>query len=33
VTQIGAIAAGSGIIIEERSGQPFALDRTGWDHF
>jgi thiamine-monophosphate kinase len=33
VTQIGAIAAGSGIVIEDRSGHPLALDRTGWDHF
>jgi len=33
VTRIGAMAAGSGIVIEDPSGQPLALDRTGWDHF
>jgi thiamine-monophosphate kinase len=33
VTEIGAIAAGTGIIIEDPTGQPLPLDRTGWDHF
>jgi thiamine-monophosphate kinase len=33
VAQIGLMEAGAGIVIEDRSGQPLALDRTGWDHF
>jgi thiamine-monophosphate kinase len=33
VAQIGLMEAGTGIVIEDRSGQPLALDCTGWDHF
>ncbi len=33
VTEIGAMAAGAGVVIEDRDGRPLALDRTGWDHF
>jgi thiamine-monophosphate kinase len=33
VAQIGLMEAGAGIVIEDLSGQPLALDRTGWDHF
>jgi len=32
-TDIGATAAGSGIVIEGPDGQPLTLDRSGWDHF
>jgi thiamine-monophosphate kinase len=33
VTQIGTMASGTGVVIEDRDGRPLALDRTGWDHF
>ncbi len=33
VTEIGAFAAGSDIIVEDRDGRPLDLDRPGWDHF
>ncbi len=33
VTRIGAMLAGSGVVIEDRDGKPLALGRTGWDHF
>lgn len=33
VTRIGAVTAGSGVVIEGGDGQPLSLDRTGWDHF
>lgn len=33
IARIGVTAAGTGIAIEDRSGQPLALHRTGWDHF
>jgi thiamine-monophosphate kinase len=32
-TQVGAMLAGSDIVIEDPSSQPLSLDRTGWDHF
>jgi thiamine-monophosphate kinase len=32
-TRIGAISAGAGVVIEDPSGRPLILDRTGWDHF
>ena len=33
VTRIGAMLAGSGVVIDDRDGKPLALGRTGWDHF
>ena len=33
VTRIGTTLAGTGIVIEDRDGQPLTLDHPGWDHF
>ncbi len=33
VAQIGAISAGTGVVIEGPGGEALQLDRTGWDHF
>jgi thiamine-monophosphate kinase len=33
VTEIGALNAGSGLLISGPDGRPLPLDRTGWDHF
>ena len=30
---IGAMVAGSGVIIAQADGRPLLLDRTGWEHF
>ena len=30
---IGAMVAGSGVVIEQADGRPLLLDRTGWEHF
>jgi thiamine-monophosphate kinase len=33
VTPIGAMGAGSGVVIEAEDGRALALDQLGWDHF
>lgn len=33
VTEIGAFAAGAGVVIEGTDGRPLSFDRPGWDHF
>jgi thiamine-monophosphate kinase len=33
ISCIGAIVAGSGVLLEQADGAPLALDRTGWEHF
>ncbi len=33
LTRIGALAAGEGVTLVDRQGDPVALDATGWTHF
>jgi thiamine-monophosphate kinase len=33
VTEIGHLAAGTGLVVDGADGRPLPLDRTGWDHF